>query len=113
MCVASRTMLITGRSVWDANSIYNATDKERQAGVLWPQLMSRVGYRTYFTGKWHIQTDADKCFDVARHIRAECRPRCRTAYNRPRDGVVDAWSPFDDVAWRLLGWREALERSCG
>ncbi len=69
VCVASRTMLISGRSVWDANSIYKETDKERKAGVLWPQLMSKAGYRTYFTGKWHIQTDAAKCFDVAKDIR--------------------------------------------
>ena len=44
VCVASRTMLITGRSGWDAESIYQTTDKERQAGVLWPQLLDQVGY---------------------------------------------------------------------
>ena len=27
VCVASRTMLITGRSVWDANGVYKTTDK--------------------------------------------------------------------------------------
>ena len=69
VCVASRTMLITGRSVWDAESIYQTTDKERQAGVLWPQLLGQVGYQTYMTGKWHIRTDAEKWFDVARHVR--------------------------------------------
>lgn len=36
VCVASRTMLNTGRSVWDADSVYKTTDKERQSGVLWP-----------------------------------------------------------------------------
>ena len=35
VCVASRTMLNTGRSVWDADSVYKTTDKERQSGVLW------------------------------------------------------------------------------
>lgn len=95
VCVASRTMLISGRSVWDANAIYQATDKERQAGVLWPQLLSKAGYRTYFSGKWHIQTDATKCFDVARHIRGGMPGTVPSAYNRPLAGVPDKWSPFD------------------
>ncbi|MDZ4850749.1 MAG: sulfatase-like hydrolase/transferase [Pirellulaceae bacterium] len=95
VCVASRTMLISGRSVWDANSIYKETDKERQAGVLWPQLMNKAGYRTYFTGKWHIQTDANKCFDVANHVRAGMPGTVPAAYNRPLEGKPDTWSPYD------------------
>ncbi len=83
VCVASRTMLITGRSVWDANSIYQKTDAQREAGVLWPQLMSDAGYRTYMTGKWHIRTDAAKCFDVARHVRPGMPKDTPSAYSRP------------------------------
>jgi len=95
VCVASRTMLITGRSVWNAESVYKTTDKERQAGGLWPQLMSQAGYRTYFTGKWHIQTDAAKCFDVARHIRAGMPKDTPNSYNRPPATGEDTWSPYD------------------
>lgn len=95
VCVASRTMLITGRSVWDANAIYKETDKERQAGVLWPQLLAKAGYRTYFTGKWHIQTDAAKVFDVARDIRPGMPKTVEQSYNRPLAGVPDPWSPYD------------------
>ncbi len=95
VCVASRTMLITGRSLWNAESVYKTTDKERQAGVLWPQLMSQAGYRTYFTGKWHIQTDAEKCFDVARHVRAGMPKDTPSSYNRPPADGVDPWSPYD------------------
>lgn len=96
VCVASRTMLITGRSVWSANAVYNTTDKERQTGVLWPQLMKKAGYRTYFTGKWHIQTDAAKCFDVTRHIRPGMPSTVPAAYDRPRLDKPDTWSPFDE-----------------
>lgn len=95
VCVASRTMLITGRSVWDAGRIYNQTDRERQAGVLWPQLLQKAGYRTYFSGKWHIQTQAERCFDVARHIRPGMAKTVPQAYNRPQAGKPDPWSPFD------------------
>lgn len=95
VCVASRTMLITGRSVWDANDIYKTTDKERQAGVLWPQLLSQAGYRTFMTGKWHIRTDADKCFDIARHVRPGMPNTVESAYNRPPAQGKDLWSPTD------------------
>ena len=95
VCVASRTMLITGRSVWDANGVYKTTDKEREAGVLWPQLLSQAGYRTFMTGKWHIRTDAEKCFDVARHVRPGMPNSVESAYNRPPAQGKDPWSPTD------------------
>jgi choline-sulfatase len=95
VCVASRTMLITGRSLWHANDVYNTTDKERVAGRLWPQMMSRAGYDTYFTGKWHIQTDAAKTFDVAKHIRGGMPKDTPEAYNRPLSDKPDPWSPSD------------------
>lgn len=95
VCVASRTMLNTGRSVWDADSIYKTTDKERQSGVLWSQLMSKAGYKTYMTGKWHVQTDATKIFDMAMDVRPGMPKTVPTAYNRPIAGQTDAWSPYD------------------
>ena len=95
VCVASRTMLITGRSVWDADKVYKTTNAEREKGVLWPQLMQKAGYKTYMTGKWHIQTDAAKCFDVVKDVRAGMPKTVPTAYNRPIAGQTDAWSPFD------------------
>lgn len=95
VCVASRTMLITGRSVWDAEKIYKKTDRERQAGVLWPQLLKQAGYRTYMTGKWHIQTNAAKCFDVVKHVRPGMPSTVEAAYNRPPARGVDPWDPTD------------------
>jgi arylsulfatase A-like enzyme len=116
VCVASRTMLITGRSVWDANRIYNTTDAERDAGVLWPQLLSKAGYRTYMTGKWHLRTDAEKCFDVARHVRPGMPKDTPSAYARPPAEGADPWSPSD----RSLGgfweggahWSEVTANDC-
>jgi choline-sulfatase len=95
VCVASRTMLITGRSVWNAGAIYDKTDKEREAGVLWPQLMAKAGYGTYMTGKWHIKTSAEKIFDVTANVRAGMPKDGKSSYNRPLEGQPDVWSPFD------------------
>ena len=95
VCVASRTMLITGRSVWRANAIYDTTDKEREAGRLWPQMMARAGYATYFTGKWHIKADATKAFDTVKDVRAGMPKDTLAGYNRPLAEQPDPWSPSD------------------
>jgi len=95
VCVASRTMLITGRTVWRANAIYNETDKQREAGRLWPQRMARAGYETYFTGKWHIQAKAELAFDVTKDIRGGMPKDVPAGYNRPLARQPDPWSPGD------------------
>lgn len=95
VCVASRTMLITGRSVWRAHQIYPTTDKEREAGRLWPQMMAAQGYHTYMTGKWHIQAKAELAFDVVKDVRGGMPKDGSSAYNRPLAGKPDPWSPFD------------------
>lgn len=95
VCVASRTMLITGRSVWRANAIYDTTEKEREAGRLWPQMMSRAGYATYMTGKWHIKADAARSFDTVKDVRAGMPKDTPAGYNRPLAGQPDPWSASD------------------
>jgi choline-sulfatase len=93
VCVASRTMLTTGRFMWNALEL--KAEQERQAGRFWPQLMKQAGYRTYMTGKWHIDADAKQAFDVARDIRPGMPRTVKEAYNRRIEGQPDAWSPYD------------------
>ncbi|MCH7729321.1 MAG: sulfatase-like hydrolase/transferase, partial [Planctomycetes bacterium] len=70
VCVASRTMLNTGRFLWHANAVYGKqTEQERQAGRFWSEHMKKAGYDTYFTGKWHVRADANKAFLFADHVR--------------------------------------------
>ena len=95
VCVASRTMLNTGRFVWQANAVYNQSEGERQAGRWWSEYMKGAGYRTYFTGKWHVKASAEKSFDVARHVRPGMPAQTDVGYNRPIDGQEDPWSPSD------------------
>lgn len=95
VCVASRCMLVTGRSVWDAKSVYNTTNQEREQGRFWPGYMKQAGYRTYFTGKWHVRTDATKAFDVASHIRGGMPKQTEAGYNRPLADTSDPWDPAD------------------
>ena len=47
VCVASRAMLMSGKSLW------RATAKDGLNGPLLPERFAEAGYRTFFTGKWH------------------------------------------------------------
>lgn len=95
VCVASRTMLNTGRTVWHAQTIYGQSEKLRANGELWPQRMAKLGYDTYFTGKWHVQADAGKTFQQVRNVRAGMPKDTPEAYNRPLEGKPDLWDSAD------------------
>lgn len=95
VCVASRTMLNSGRYVWNANAIYKTSDNERKERRWWSELMKSAGYRTYMTGKWHCTASAEKSFDVARDIRPGMPKDTTAGYNRPAADGSDPWSPSD------------------
>lgn len=95
VCVASRTMLNTGRFLWKANAVYGNTKAEREAGRFWSEYMKKAGYETYFTGKWHVRADANKAFDHAANIRGGMPNQTNEGYNRPIEGKKDVWSPYD------------------
>ena len=95
VCVASRTMLISGRTLWRAHDLEKSLDDESKAGRLWPQRMAAQGYGTYFSGKWHIATDPEKCFDHVVNKRPGMPHAGPGAYHRPPAGEPDPWSPSD------------------
>ena len=100
VCIASRMMLNSGRSLWDANAKHKDSEKEREAGRWWSEYMKAAGYRTYMTGKWHCKASAEKSFDVARDVRGGMPSQTPTGYNRPlvdteTGEVTDPWSPSD------------------
>lgn len=95
VCVASRTMLNTGRYLWRAHAVDKSLAKERAQQRLWPQLMQAGGYRTFLTGKWHVAVPPESVFDTTRHVRAGMPSTVASAYDRPRTGQPDPWSPSD------------------
>jgi choline-sulfatase len=98
VCVASRTMLMTGRSLFRAEAIAKpaALQAEVAAGRLWPQQMKAAGYRTAMTGKWHVATDVTKVFDQTQNIRAGMPRDTPAGYNRPpAPPLPDRWHPTD------------------
>jgi choline-sulfatase len=96
VCVASRTMLVTGRYLWFARQDEGRLTNHYLANdLLWPQLLEGAGYDTYFTGKWHVQVDAAKAFQTAKNIRGGMPKQTPQGYNRPIEGQVDPWKPWD------------------
>lgn len=95
VCVASRTMLNSGRFVWHANDIYKTAEKERTAGRFWSEYMKKAGYRTYMTGKWHVPANAAKAFDVTGHVRGGMPQQTPQGYDRPKSAEDKQWQPWD------------------
>jgi len=95
VCVASRSMLMTGRTVWRARTNENRQKADVEAGSFWPQRMAAQGYETYFSGKWHVQADVDKAFDHVANKRPGMPGDVKEGYNRPLPGQPDPWSPSD------------------
>jgi len=97
VCVASRTMLNTGRQLWWSHTHEKGLkDDFVKQGRTWSQQLSAAGYRTAMTGKWHVLMPVEDIFDEVRNLRPGGMPRDRpNAYNRPLVGEPDSWSPTD------------------
>lgn len=104
---ASRAMLNTGKYLWKAKK--TVTDKGfkeqcQKQPTLWSQYMSKEGYKTYMTGKWHVATLASDVFDEANHVRGAMPKQTPEGYGysekNPKGrkfikGQEDAWKPYD------------------
>ncbi len=90
VCAASRAMLVSGSFV---NRAQNAIKNE----VTWPELMSKAGYTTYMTGKWHVRADAKKIFNHAKNVRPGMPRAVKEGYNRPLspEDYEKGWKPWD------------------
>jgi choline-sulfatase len=95
VCVASRSMLVTGRTVWRAKANENKQSADVAAGRLWPQRMAKQGYETYFSGKWHIKANVEQSFHYVANMRPGMPAAVKEGYNRPLPGKRDPWSPSD------------------
>jgi arylsulfatase A-like enzyme len=96
ICVASRTMLNTGRFLWMAKEFEPKLKEDVQAGRFWSQYMKQAGYDTYMTGKWHVKgIKPENIFDHVKHVRPGMPNQTPMGYNRPIEGIPDLWKPWD------------------
>lgn len=112
VCAASRAMLNSGRTLWNATFVAHTGFKmqtEADEGRMWSQRMKQAGYRTYMTGKWHVGVAPEHVFDQAPAVRGGMpndfwkagsddgtKPRYY-GYFRPVDeeDYKNGWKPWD------------------
>jgi arylsulfatase A-like enzyme len=97
ICVASRTMINTGRFLWRAQAVDSKTGLDTLAsrGELWSKVMEGLGYDTYFTGKWHVKIDPPEIFRHVGSVRGGMPNQTPEGYNRPLDENDWEWTPWD------------------
>lgn len=95
VCVASRTMLNTGKFLWRANALENQLDTLAARGELWSREMEKLGYETYMTGKWHVNIQPPEIFNHVGTVRAGMPGAVPEMYDRPRDENDEKWTPWD------------------
>lgn len=95
VCVASRTMMNTGRFVWNAYKNERKLKDLASNRLLWSQMMEDAGYETYFSGKWHVKISPESIFNHVSHIRPGMPKDTPEGYDRPVEGQEDIWSPYD------------------
>lgn len=95
VCVASRAMMISGLSVWDAHNQEKHFQQMADAGQFWPQLLEKSGYETYMTGKWHVKADAESIFQNVVHVRPGMPNQTPEGYDRPKSRADTTWQPWD------------------
>ena len=94
VCVASRAMLISGRSIWRAQQISDLYSKNEDIDKTWPKLMQTAGYDTYMTGKWHVNAKPKDIFNHVGHVLRGMPWDTPEGYNRPQDVNDTLWQPW-------------------
>ncbi|MCF2947893.1 sulfatase-like hydrolase/transferase [Paraglaciecola aquimarina] len=122
VCQASRAMLNSGRSVWQAHKMDRQFAQGKGVETTWAKLLEKEGYDTYMAGKWHVAASAEKVFQNAKHVRPGMPDDAYdhasqqkiyddfmagktdykspgdflpVGYNRPLSKNDDSWSPTD------------------
>lgn len=96
VCVASRTMFNTGRTVWRARTIESRLQKQDTTAIeeMWGNLMNRAGYDTYMAGKWHVKAKVESCFKYVATERPGMPNQTAEGYNRPLNEKDTTWLPW-------------------
>ena len=98
VCVASRTMLMTGLFLWQAKAAEKKLEELSTARRLWPHYLCDAGYKTFFSGKWHVNCRPEAVFERTAHIRPGMPPDIPAQYNRPLPESEDPFTPADPAS---------------
>jgi arylsulfatase A-like enzyme len=94
VCISSRGMLNTGRSLWEAHKAVPRLAELAADGGLWAKMMEKAGYETYMTGKWHVKVAPEEVFDHVVHERPGMPNQTPEGYDRPKSPADTVWEPW-------------------
>lgn len=94
VCIASRTMLLTGLTTFHAE---HAIVPNQSATIpVWGQTMREHGYKTYIAGKWHLDAvSLQRSFVEQGPVGPGFLDSTHNMYDRPAPG--NRWSPTDQT----------------
>lgn len=96
VCIPSRAMLNTGRTVWQCRK-ENKGEGLDDRPALWGETLGKAGYATYMVGKWHLpQFALERSFQTLGPLTGGFLPSTTNrgaAYLRPAPG--NPWTPTD------------------
>ncbi|MEQ1903193.1 MAG: sulfatase-like hydrolase/transferase [Pirellulaceae bacterium] len=104
VCICSRSMLMSGQTVWKTQDLEKEKYKAQIAAhELLPQRIRAAGYRTWMSGKWHLSAPVREVFDEVRNLREGMPKTVASAYQRPLEELesadesspADEWKPWD------------------
>lgn len=112
ICVASRSMIISGTSIWEALEVEKQWQQSDGQAVedTWGRLMERQGYHTYMTGKWHTRADVEKVFQTTNDVQPGGMPPDYWVGNDSTGRIIsEAYADGRDLAEVLpLGYNRPL-----
>lgn len=95
VCSASRTMLLTGLPLWEAQESEDGLDTLAARAGIWIQHLKEAGYETCMSGKWQSHVDPKALFDHVLHARTAGPNQTPEGYNRPVSPADTTWQPWD------------------
>jgi arylsulfatase A-like enzyme len=96
VCTASRTMLLTGLPLWEAQLSEKKIDDIIATTGIWVQHLKVAGYETYMSGKWQGRTDVKVLFDHVLHANTSGPNQSPEGYNRPLSPTDSLWQPWNE-----------------
>ena len=95
VCVASRSMLNTGRMLFRSKEAHDIKYRGYNDGnMLWSKMLEQSGYDTYMTGKWHVSIGAKKIFNTVGTVRGGMPGTVPESYHRPLSEADTTWLPW-------------------
>ncbi len=114
VCVASRSMIISGASLWRSREVEKQWEKGDSTALsnTWGRLMQAQGYNTYMTGKWHIKAPVDSVFETTKNIRPGMPPDYWNKDSKALDAITAAINNGEEIYSKMpIGYHRPMDEN--